>query len=120
MKRDWLAALIEGAYNARNVIQKEEQEEAAIEIVPELLAELEADTFVSGKLFSLLIPLGKNGKGVFMLQKKARERKRYVRGRQFEVELGVEANSMPQVKRVKPNLDMSFILGEQLDGEIHE
>ena len=40
MKRDWLAALIEGAYNARNVIQKEDEQEAAIEIVPELLAEL--------------------------------------------------------------------------------
>ena len=85
--------------------------------MPELLAELEADTFVSGKLFSLLIPLGKNGKGVFMLQKKARERKRYVRGRQLEVEPGAEANSMPQMKRMKPNLDISFILGDQKEAE---
>ena len=45
----------------------------------QLLAELQADTFVSGKFYLLTFSIGKNGRGVYLLQKKAMEKKLYVR-----------------------------------------
>ncbi len=113
MKREWLAALIESSYNARNVPQEEQPQEDYIEIAPDMLAELESDTFVSSKNNLLIISIGKNGRGVYLLQKKARNKREYVRRQKFEVVPGNQLNGMPSVKRIKPNLDISMIQPRQ-------
>ncbi len=109
MKLDWLSALIEASFSARNLKNPEDGEDDAIEILPEMLAELEADNSVSSKIAAILTYLEKNGRGVFLLQKKARDKREHVRRRHFEVVPGNQINGLPNVKRRKLNLDLSMI-----------
>ena len=43
------------------------------------------------------------------MQKKARDKKLYVREKKFEIIPGNLLNGQPQVKRRKPNLDLSML-----------
>ena len=109
MKTKWLSDLIEQSFNARMIPAGGEDDDTAIELMPELLEELKKDSFVSSKLIEAPNHhIGKNGKGVFMLQKKVRARRDQVRKPDFEVTGGPSAQGGPIVKRMKPNLDASM------------
>ena len=53
---------------------------------------------------------------MFLLQKKARNKRDYVRKNDYEVVPGNQINGTPSIKRRKPNLDASMIL-QQLNAE---
>ncbi len=49
LKPEWLSALIEESFNARMIPAADNDEETAVEILPEFLDELQKDSFISGK-----------------------------------------------------------------------